>query len=150
MNNHQVDTASSTTTAWYQGLRPFRRMTLTRQHQLQHLCWARQFQRRQHQNWQCVLFSDQSRFHLFRADGRSRIYQCAGEIPALCCVQETVPFGGGSVMVWGGICGQQWTDFIVTDGNLTAHHYLHIVDIRVIETCSLWSYLFTFVMIGPI
>ena len=30
-----------------------------------------------------------------------------------------------SVMVWGGICGQQRTNLIVIHGNLTAHHYLH-------------------------
>ena len=47
-----------------------------------------------------------SRFQLFRADSRTRIYRRVGEITAPCCVQETVPFGGGSVMVWGGICGQ--------------------------------------------
>ena len=29
-------------------------------------------------------------------------------------------------MVWGRICGQQWTDLIVIDGNLTAHCYLHM------------------------
>ena len=46
---------------------------------------------------------------------------------ALCCVQETVPFGGGSVMIWGGICGQQLTDLIVIDGNLTAHCYINEV-----------------------
>ena len=32
--------------------------------------------------------SDESRFQLFRADGRTRIYQRAGERTAL-CVQET-------------------------------------------------------------
>ena len=62
--------------------RPFRGMTLTRQHRLQR-----------------VLFSDESRFQLFRADGRTQIYQRAGERTAPCCVQETVPSGGGSVMV---------------------------------------------------
>ena len=36
---------------------------------------------------------------------------------------KSVPFGGGSVMVWGGICGQQQSDLIVTDGNLAAHRY---------------------------
>ena len=64
---------------------------------------------------------DASRFQLFRADGRTRIERRAGERTALCCVQETVPFGGGSVMVWGGICGQHRTDLIVIDRNLTAH-----------------------------
>ena len=91
-----------------------------------------------------------SRFQLFRADSRTRIYRHAGERTALCCVQETVPFGGGSVMVWGGICNQQRTDAIVNDANLTAHRYLHMVDIHAIETCSLWSQLFTFVMSGPV
>ena len=51
---------------------------------------------------------------------------------APCCVQETVPFGGGSVMVWDGICGQQRTDPIVIDGNIA---YLHMVDMHAIETC---------------
>ena len=86
--------------------RPFREMTLTRQHLHQRLHWARQFQRWQQRSWQCVLCSDESRFQLFRADGRTRIYRRAGERTALCCVLGTVPFGGGS-LVWVGICGQQ-------------------------------------------
>ena len=96
------------------------------------------------------MYSFQSRFELSRAAGRTRIYRRAGERTAPCCVQETVPFGGGSVMVWGGICGQHRTELIVIDGNLTAHRYLHMVDIHAIETCSLWSDTFTFVMSGPI
>ena len=39
------------------------------------LCWAHRFQHWQHRNWQCVLFSDENRFQLLRADGRTRIYQ---------------------------------------------------------------------------
>ena len=74
-------------------------MTLTRQHRRRRLCWARQFQHWQHRNWQRVLFFDESRFQLFRADGRTRIYRRVGERTAPCCVRETVPFGGGSVMV---------------------------------------------------
>ena len=59
--------------------RPFIGMTLTRQHRLRRLLWARQFQRWQHRNWQRVLFSEESRFQLFRADIKIRIYQRAGE-----------------------------------------------------------------------
>ena len=54
------------------------------------------------------------------------------------------------LMVWGSICGQQRTYHIVIGGNLTEHRYLHMVDIHAIETCSLWSNLFTFVVSGPI
>ena len=53
--------------------RPFIGITLTRQHRLRRLLWAPQFQRWQHRNWQRILFSDESRFQLFRADGRTRI-----------------------------------------------------------------------------
>ena len=104
-------------------LRPFRGITLMRQ--LRRLRWARQFQSWKHRNWQRVTFSDESRFQLFRADGRTQIYWCTGERTAPCCVQETVPSGGGSVMVWGGICGQQQTDLIVIDGNLTTPLLAH-------------------------
>ena len=78
--------------------RPFREMTLTRQHLHQRLHWARQFQRWQHRSWQCVLCSDEIRFQLFRADGMTRIYRRAGDRTALCCVLGTVPFGGGSLV----------------------------------------------------
>ena len=73
---------------------------------------------RQHRNWQHVLFCDESRFQCFRVDCKTRIYQCA-----LCCVQETVPFGGGSVMVCGGI----WptVETIVIEGNLTTPLLAH-------------------------
>ena len=96
--------------------RPFRGMTLTRQ-----------YPRWQHRNLQRVLFSDESRFQLFRADGMTRIYRSARERIAPCCVQETVSIGGGSVMVWWGICGQQRTDLIVIDENLTAHRYINLL-----------------------
>ena len=78
-----------------------------------------------------------SRFQLYRADGGTRIYRRAGERTALCCVRETVPFGGGSVIVWDGICGQQRTDLIVIDGTLAAHLYInHFLPWPVIDrTC---------------
>ncbi|XP_046555272.1 uncharacterized protein LOC124264565 [Haliotis rubra] len=33
---------------------------------------------------------------------------------------EVVPYGMGSVMVWGGICGEQKTPLVIVNGNLTA------------------------------
>ena len=44
------------------------------------------------------------------------------------------------MMVWGGICGQHRTDLFVIDANLTAHRYLHMVDIHAFKTffCFWW------------
>ena len=53
--------------------------------------------------WRRVFFTDESRFTLFRADGRRRLYRRCGERFADACVFERDRYGGGSVMVWGGI-----------------------------------------------
>ena len=46
-----------------------------------------------------------------------------GELYADCCVAEHDRFGGGSVMVWGGISMTGKTDLHVIAGNLTAIRY---------------------------
>ena len=49
--------------------RPVLRQILTRHHRQQrHCCWTRQ-------DWQKVLFTDESRFCLTRGDGRIRVYR---------------------------------------------------------------------------
>ena len=52
-------------------------------------------------NWAVEMspFTDESRFTLFRPDGRRRVYQRRGERIADACVDERDTFGGGSVMV---------------------------------------------------
>ena len=51
-----------------------------------------------------ILFSDESRFQLRLSDGRYRMYRRRGERFTDQCVYESDRFGGGSVMVWAGIC----------------------------------------------
>ena len=40
------------------------------------------------------------------------------------CVLERNIFGGGSVMVWGGIMGCRKTDIVIINGNLDGHRYV--------------------------
>jgi hypothetical protein len=65
-----------------------------------------------------LYFTDESRFTLFRLDGRRR-----GERFADACVLERNRFGGGSVMVWGGISHGLKSLLIVIAGNLTGIRY---------------------------
>lgn len=53
--------------------------------------------------WSNVLFTDESRVSLHGSDRRQRVYRRPGERYSQCCIEETVAYGGGSVMVWGGI-----------------------------------------------
>ena len=79
------------------------------------------------QRWRRVLFSDESRFTLYRSDGRQRVFRRRGERSADNCIVERDRFGGGSVMVWGGICNGRKTPLVVIEGNLTAQRYIDIV-----------------------
>ena len=54
--------------------RPVVRQVLTRHHRQQRRLWAQTHRRWTRQDWQKVLFTDESRFCLTRGDGRIRIY----------------------------------------------------------------------------
>ena len=53
--------------------------------------------------WREVLFSDESRFWLYRSDRKNRVYRRRGECFSDACVVECDRFGGGGLMVWEGI-----------------------------------------------
>ena len=70
--------------------------------------------------WRRVLFTDESRFTLYCADGRRRVYRLRGERFADACVVKRDRFGGGSIMVWGGIALGIKSQLIIVSGNMTA------------------------------
>ena len=75
------------------------------------------------QRWRLVLFSDESRFTLFRSDGRQRVYRRRGERFADACVLQSDRFGGGSLLVWGSIAYNFKSELVFIDGSLTALKY---------------------------
>ncbi len=54
--------------------------------------------------WRGILFTDESRFSLYRVDGRQRVWQRLGEWFGDVNVVDRVAHGGGGVMVWAGVC----------------------------------------------
>ena len=103
--------------------RPFRGLILTPRHRLQLERWARQHLRMTRAEWANVLFTDESRFNLFNNDGRVRVYRRRGERLNDDCVFQRDHFGGGSVMVWGGVSLNSKTDLVIVPGNLNAARY---------------------------
>jgi hypothetical protein len=69
------------------------------------------------------LFSDESKFNLKFSDGRVRIYRRRRERFADRCVKQTDRFGGGGVMVWGGISDVGKTNLKIVVGNLNGIRY---------------------------
>ena len=104
--------------------RPVVRQVLTRHHRQQRRLWAQTHRRWTRQDWQKVLFTDESRFCLTRGDGQIRVYRRRNERYTEACTLERDRFGGGgSVMVWGGVSQHHRTELVVIAGNLNAVRY---------------------------
>lgn len=105
--------------------RPARVSRLTAAHRRARRIFAEVHRHWTVRQWSNVLFTDESRFCLHHNDGRVRVWRRANERYLDSAVQETVRFGGGSIMVWGGICLNGRTDLVViANGSLTALRYL--------------------------
>lgn len=73
--------------------------------------------------WRRIFYTNESRITIFRPDGRRPIYRCRGERHAGAWVTEVDRFGGGSVMVWGGISHGVKSPLVVLGWNMTAVMY---------------------------
>ena len=93
--------------------RPYVGQMLTTRHLAARLQWAQRHFRWGRQQWARVLFSDESRFNLSHHDGGIRVFRRRGKRFADNCLTERDRFGGGSVMVWGGIMGRRKTNLNV-------------------------------------
>uniref|UniRef100_A0A8K9UYV5 Tc1-like transposase DDE domain-containing protein n=1 Tax=Oncorhynchus mykiss TaxID=8022 RepID=A0A8K9UYV5_ONCMY len=92
-------------------------VVLTAQHRAGHLAFAREHQDWQIRHWRPVLFTDESSFTLSTCDRR-------GEHSTACNILQHDRFGGGSVMVWGGISlGGRTALHVLARGSLTAIRY---------------------------
>ncbi|ROL54157.1 Transposable element Tc1 transposase [Anabarilius grahami] len=83
--------------------RPVVRQVLTRHHQQQLRLWAQTHLRWTRQEWQKVLFTDESLFCLIRRDGRIRVYRRRNERYTEACAL---------VEEWGNISQQELTNLV--------------------------------------
>ncbi|GFW59379.1 transposable element Tcb2 transposase [Trichonephila clavipes] len=109
------------------GLYPRRPMVcvrLTSRHRRERREWAREHVNWRKNEWSNVLFSDESRFSVHPDNRRIFIWRDRGSRNNPAFVHESVRFGGGGVLVYGGISIDGRTDlYIIRDGPLTARRY---------------------------
>ena len=75
-------------------------------------------------DWERILWTDESRFNLYDCDRRTRVYRRPDERYSQCNFLHTTLYGGGSVMVWGGISLTGRTELVIVNGSLTSERYI--------------------------
>ena len=101
---------------------------LTDRHRQLRLQWAKERKNWGIDQWYKVIRSDESKFNLFGSDGRVYIRRRVGEDYLPVCVQSTVKFGGGSVMVWCCITIDGVGPLTTVDGRMKAKDYIDLLE----------------------
>lgn len=116
---------------------PTRVPALTPDHRRARLTYARTYGTWTNRQWRNVLFTDESRYCLYGNDRRRRVWRRRGERFTQRFMQENRAFGGGSVMVWGGISINGRTELVlVPPPGLNAQRYVdeilrpHVLPVR--------------------
>ena len=77
-----------------------KKLLLKKQNNGKSLQWAKVNKDWTIEQWNKVLWTDESKFEIFGSNKRVYVYQRVGERAAILCITPTVKYGGGSVKVW--------------------------------------------------
>ena len=83
-------------------------------------------------HWQHIVFSDESRFLLYRQDGRVRVLTQAHEALLDECVLPRVEAGGGGVTIWGAFYSRGKSEIHVLDGNVNQCQYIRVLETKML------------------
>ncbi|KAJ8883688.1 hypothetical protein PR048_015542 [Dryococelus australis] len=86
------------------------------------------------EQWKLVLWSDESKFTLFRPDGRVWVWRLPGERLLPECIVPTRKFGGGCVMVWGCFTAFGVGSLVFVRGRMNTETYCIILDNDMLPT----------------
>jgi hypothetical protein len=100
---------------------------LTKKQRQARLKWAKRYQTWKAEDFEKILWSDESPFNLFIKNGKVWVRRRQGEEFALCCMQPTVKFGGGHINVWGCFSGQGVGSLYQIHGIMTGPMYREIL-----------------------
>ncbi|GFY22944.1 transposable element Tcb2 transposase [Trichonephila clavipes] len=105
--------------------RPVVCVPLTRQHRTASLQWCREHHNWTEQDWECVLFSDESRFSLSSDCKRQLIWLESRTAYRSENIQEKYRYPTCSIMVWAGIMINERTRLhVVANGTMTGQRYI--------------------------
>ncbi len=92
------------------------------------LKWCKERRNWTLEQWRTVIWSDESRFALFKADGRQTCWRRVGERFHHACINPTVKYGGGSAMFWSYFMATGTGPLVKCSNNMTSAEYRTILE----------------------
>lgn len=80
------------------------------------------------QEWQYIIWSDESRYNLYHNDGRQRVWRQPKEKYDVDCLVPTFKHGGGSIMVWGCFVNDLIGPLVIVEGKMTGKSYQDLLE----------------------
>ncbi|KAG2206526.1 hypothetical protein INT47_008543 [Mucor saturninus] len=100
---------------------------LTQKHRDRRLRWARSHVNWTKEQWESVVWSDESRFSVTGSDGGARVIRKVGERYQERNVIPTTKWGGGGVMIWGCFYKGGFGSLTKIDGTVNQEEYVNIL-----------------------
>lgn len=111
----------------YNSRTPRRKPFVSTANQKKRLQFANEFITKGTEFWDNVLWSDESKFNIYRTDGRTRVWRKANTEWNPKNMIGTVKHGAGGVMVWGCMASNGVGNLVFIDGNMDRFQYKSIL-----------------------
>lgn len=120
----------------YRSCRPVCRIPLGPNHKTARFNWCNEHVAKEMDFWKRVLWTDESRFALDFHDGRVRVRRLRSERFHPSCIAQHDRYGGGSIMIWGGIWYDGKTEAVLVHGTLNGERYVNEIVIPHVVPCA--------------
>ncbi|GFU57374.1 transposable element Tc1 transposase [Trichonephila clavipes] len=90
------------------GRSPMKKPLITERNRLKRLEFAKEYINKPIDFWKNIIFSDESKFNIFKSDGRKLVWRKPCTAVHIKNVLPTVKQGGSSVMIWGAWLQRSW------------------------------------------
>ena len=104
-----------------------RKPLVSEKNRIKRLGWARERQKWSNE-WDKIIWSDESKFELFRGDGRRWVWRMPHEKYDVECLIPTMKSGQDGIMVWGCFTKHGLGPLVRLDGRITAKEYVTVLN----------------------
>lgn len=111
----------------FRGRAPVKKPFLTKKHMERRLEFTKKYHKMPLSFWKKVLWTDESKFNMFKSDGMQKVWRKPGQSYKLSCLRGTVKFGGGNIMLWGSMAWNGTGKLAFIDDKMDAQLYVDIL-----------------------